>query len=347
MRKNRQRKKFTFYIIIGAIFLFLRLLDDGVTNPGTFWERCVNNTWLTFYLIVNNYVLFEYTVPFFIRSWKTALTSPVLLFIHFLFYSLGIYAWRAIGISLHTYYSLTTDSSIEEGVTRQLPYSLGSIIFFLIARYIFDYFRLRQVTQQLTIEKQQAELGYLKSQTNPHFLFNTLNNIYALTLEKSDRAPESVLRLSKILRFMLYETTGNYIAVENEIKIINDYVELEKLRYDEGLNVNFNYDVEDMKQSIPPLLLIPLVENAFKHGVSETRSAPFIAIHLSIKKRQLIFGVKNSVNTLGGETKVNENIGLTNLRRQLELLYSDYKLSLSQEKSMFTATLNINLASHV
>jgi len=146
---------------------------------------------------------------------------------------------------------------------------------------------------------------------------------------------------------MLYETSGAYIAVEQELKIINDYIALEKLRYDDSLHINFNYDIEDMKQALPPLLLIPLVENSFKHGASETRGRPFVDIHLSIKQRQLSFIVKNSSETFSGEEKVKENIGLSNLRRQLELLYKDFNLSVQQADSVFTATLKINLASHV
>ena len=203
------------------------------------------------------------------------------------------------------------------------------------------------MAQRLQIEKQAAELNYLKSQTNPHFLFNTLNNIYALSLDKSDLAPEAILRLSKILRFMLYETGGSYIAIEQELKIMSDYIALEQLRYDDTLHVNFNYDVEDMKQAMPPLLLIPLVENAFKHGVSETRNRPFVDIHLSIKQRKLAFFVRNSTEDVAASPGVKENIGLSNLRRQLELLYTDYTLSVEQGHAVFTATLKINLASHV
>ena len=146
---------------------------------------------------------------------------------------------------------------------------------------------------------------------------------------------------------MLYETSGEFISVEQELKIVTDYLELEKLRYDETLRINFNYDVEDMKQALPPLLLIPLVENAFKHGVSETRGTPFVDVHLSIKKRQLNFVVKNSIESGGQEQTVKENIGLSNLRRQLELLYTDYNLSVQPSDSIFTADLKINLASHV
>ena len=146
---------------------------------------------------------------------------------------------------------------------------------------------------------------------------------------------------------MLYETGGDFISIEQEIKIIGDYIDLEKLRYDESLRVNFNYDIEDMKQALPPLLLIPLVENAFKHGVSETRSNPYVDIHLSVKNRQLSFVVKNSTEEISAEQPIKESIGLANLRRQLELLYTDYHLSVGRGASLFTTTLKINLASHV
>jgi LytS/YehU family sensor histidine kinase len=228
-----------------------------------------------------------------------------------------------------------------------MGYSVASVFFFGIVRHAYNYVKLKQQAQQLHIEKQQAELNYLKSQTNPHFLFNTLNNIYSLARDKSDLAPESILKLSKILRFMLYETSGEYIAVEQELKIIDDYISLEKLRYDESLRINFNHDIEDMKQALPPLLLIPMVENAFKHGVSETRGQPFVDIHLSISKRQLIFVVKNSSERTPDEIGVKENIGLSNLRRQLQLLYKEYDLSVQQNNAVFTAILKINLASHV
>jgi LytS/YehU family sensor histidine kinase len=146
---------------------------------------------------------------------------------------------------------------------------------------------------------------------------------------------------------MLYETGGAFISIEQELKIISDYIALEKLRYDESLQVNFSYDVENLKQSIPPLLLIPLVENAFKHGVSETRGRPSVDIHLSVKDRQLKFVVKNSVEETQAEKAVKENIGLSNLRRQLELLYTDHRLTVQREREFFTAVLKINLASHV
>ncbi|MFL5772464.1 MAG: sensor histidine kinase, partial [Flavisolibacter sp.] len=257
------------------------------------------------------------------------------------------YVWRLFGIQLNIYTPLKDFRTLSLALENQMAYSMGSVFFFGIVRHIYNYLKLKQVQQQLQIEKQAAELNYLRSQTNPHFLFNTLNNIYSLSRDKSDKAPESILRLSKILRFMLYETGSNFIAIEQELKIITDYLALESLRYDESLRINFNHDIEDIKQAVPPLLLIPLVENAFKHGVSETRNAPFVDIHLSINNRQLTFIVKNSTERLSESGNIKENIGLSNLRRQLELLYRDFNLSVQQGDSVFTATLKINLASHV
>jgi len=258
-----------------------------------------------------------------------------------------MYGWRQLGIRLHVYTPLGTYPNMAKALEKIMEHSAGTVFFFGVARHIYNYIKLKQATQQLRIEKQEAELNYLRSQTNPHFLFNTLNNIYSLTRDKSDLAPESILRLSKILRFMLYDTIGNYISIEQELKIISDYIALEKLRYDDSLRVNFNYNVEDMKQAIPPLLLMPLVENAFKHGASETRNQPFVDIHLSVNKRQLELSVKNSAEMVTAGDNVRENIGLSNLRRQLELLYKEYDLRVQPGRSVFLATLKINLASHV
>jgi two-component system, LytTR family, sensor kinase len=271
------------------------------------------------------------------------LWAILLIFIHCMLYSYGSYAWRLLGMQLHLYKELEGRKP-NEMVQFQMTYSFISVLFFGITRHIYNYVKLKQASQQLKIEKQAAELNYLRSQTNPHFLFNTLNNIYSLARDKSDLAPESILKLSKILRFMLYETSASHITVEQEIKVISDYIALEKLRYDETLRVDFNCDVDDMRQPLPPLLLMPLVDNAFKHGVSETRDQPFINIHLSVNKSQLVFVVKNSADESRVDKDIKENIGLSNVRRQLELLYTEWSLDAGQSGAVFTARLSINLA---
>ena len=350
MKISADMKRFPFYLWLGLAYLLLWYFSNVSKYPDHPFALLVNNGWRAAYIVVANFIFFEYTLPFVIRKRRFVLFNIflgfVLLWLHLIFWAYGLYAWTLIGTGLHVYTRLESFASSDEAVTSQMAFSAGSIFFFGIFRHIYNYIKLRQAAQQLRIEKQEAELNYLRSQTNPHFLFNTLNNIYSLSRDKSDLAPESILRLSKILRFMLYETGGAFIAIEQELKIISDYIALEQLRYDESLRVNFNHNIEDMKQALPPLLLIPLVENAFKHGVSETRNHPFIDIHLSVNKRQLAFVVKNSTEPSTGEP-VKENIGLTNLRRQLELLYKDYNLSVQQDTSIFTATLKINLASHV
>lgn len=341
-----KNEKLRLYLLISLAFFSLLELILFFSGDASFLQRTINHIWLIPYLALNHFVLYEKTIPFIKRNYIRLLLLPLLIPVHMIFYTIGVYAWRKLGILLHTFFEIQHFKTIEEGLEYYTGFSVGSIIFFGITRHIYYYTQLKQTAQQLQIEKQKAELNYLKAQTNPHFLFNTLNNIYSLARDKHDLAPESILRLSKILRYMLYETNGHYIAVEQELKIISDYIALEQLRYDDTLRVNFNHHIEDKKQALPPLLLMPLVENAFKHGVSETGSLPFVDVHITIQHHQLRFEVKNSTGPfVAGERK--ENIGLSNLRRQLELQYKDYLLETKRTDNTFTAVLHINLKSHV
>lgn len=343
------RSNIMLYGLMALGFWIIRALAMH-SNHDTVFERTINDLWRLAYVVVMHFLLLEYSLPYIAKKRKNLLQNILIaipiIFLFMMLYSWLLFAWRLLGIGIGIYTPLVNFKSPEAATTDQMAFSMMSLFFFGLVRHIYHYIRLKQAAQKLRIEKQQAELNYLKSQTNPHFLFNTLNNIYSLARIKSELAPEAILRLSKILRFMLYETGGDYIAVEQEIKIITDYIELEKLRYDETLRINFNHDVENMRQAVPPLLLMPLVENAFKHGVSETRSRPFVDIHLKTQNRQLVFVVKNSSEATAGDA-VTENIGLSNLRRQLELLYTEYNLTVQQGVGVFTATLKINLATHV
>jgi len=346
---NRQR--FILYLWIGLAWFCLWEITIIVQYPEIFWQRTVNEIWRDLYLLVLNFALFEYVIPFIAKKRKylvyNILKGIFLVWVMLMLYSYGLYGWRALGILTGVYTSYRPDVNLSEEIGFHMGAAMAGVFFFGVIRHLYNYQQLRQATQKLRIEKGEAELNYLKSQTNPHFLFNTLNNIYSLARDKSDLAPESIMRLSKILRFMLYETGGAYITIEQEIRIMSDYIELEKLRYDESLRIGFKLDVEEMRQALPPLLLMPLVENAFKHGVSETRSQPFVDIFLSVNKRQLLFEVKNSTDDAAPLAATRENIGLSNLRRQLELLYHVYDLRVQHNGNSFTARLTINLASHV
>lgn len=199
--------------------------------------------------------------------------------------------------------------------------------------------------KNLVKEKLETELKFLRNQTNPHFLFNTLNNIYVLARKKSDLTAEIVMKLSKLLRFMLYETGKPFITVAEEIKMLDDYLELEKIRYDERLTITFEKDIDNGACPIAPLLLLPFVENAFKHGVSESRFDSFIYIHISLRQSRLTFLIENTKEN-GSIQPVTDNIGLGNVRRQLELMYKDYRLDVADQHSRFKVHLTINLDSH-
>lgn len=214
---------------------------------------------------------------------------------------------------------------------------------------------IKQIGLQLTAkekeklllkDKLETELKFLKNQTNPHFLFNTLNNIYALARKKSDSTADVVMKLSKILRFMLYETGKKYISIAEEVKLIEDYIDLERIRYNERLIISFKKEIDDENQKVSPLLLLPFVENAFKHGASETRFDSFIHVELSVSKEQLQLKIENNKDEDKMKETNNESIGLVNIRRQLELLYGDYQMTVENQKNIFRVILHVNLKSY-
>jgi two-component system LytT family sensor kinase len=210
-------------------------------------------------------------------------------------------------------------------------------------------FRMQIVTLQnkrdLVKDKLETELKFLKNQVNPHFLFNTLNNIYSLARKKSDCAPEMVLKLSKLLRFMLYESGKDTIPIADEIRIIEDYVELEKIRYNSRLKLSFDRQIDDMGQLIAPMLLLTFVENAFKHGARETTENTCICIKIVLQRGQLTFFINNS-QEYNGVNEVHEKIGLRNVRRQLELMYREFTLGIDNLADNFNVNLHINLNSY-
>src|SRR5690349_5813885 len=168
MDLRNEIKKGKFYLWAGLVYLFLWILTDLANYPDTFFEHAVNNTWRACYIVLVNLILFEYALPFVTRRRKTVLYNilyaiPVFV-VYVMLYSWGLYAWRQAGIELHIYTPLKIFNTAEDGVTEQLSYSLISFFYFAVIRHIYNYIKLRQSAQQLRIEKQEAELNYLKSQ---------------------------------------------------------------------------------------------------------------------------------------------------------------------------------------
>jgi len=194
----------------------------------------------------------------------------------------------------------------------------------------------------LVKDKLETELKFLKNQINPHFLFNTLNNIYGLARKKSDKTPEVVVKLSKLLRFMLYESTKDSIPIRDEINILEDYIQLEKIRHGDRFDVIFHKEIDDYDQPVAPLILLPFIENAFKHGINEAVDDTSIEVKVVLQDGQLAFFVRNSHDH--DESKpISANIGLSNVRRQLELMYNEFTLTTQNMTRSFVVDLEINL----
>jgi two-component system, LytTR family, sensor kinase len=205
---------------------------------------------------------------------------------------------------------------------------------------------VKEKEKHLVRDKLEAELKFLRNQTNPHFLLNTLNNVYALARKKSDDTAEVVMKLSELLRFILYESTGEFIPLIEEIKILEDYLQLEKMRYTERLTVSFEKQLDGECYQITPLLLLPFIENAFKHGISESRFESYVHIAIRVVRGQLIYTIENSKDDTSKEMS-KKNIGLANVRRRLELTYKEYELDLAEEANSYKVSLSLNLDSHV
>lgn len=165
MKISIDKNRFQLFLWLGAAYYLLWLFIDLSMNPETFLERAWNHVWFICYVIVINFIFFEYSLPSIKLSWKRILAGMFFIWVHLMLCSFGLYAWRSFGIGLHLYFPLITHASVIKGVTYHVPYSIFSGFFFGILIHVYDYRKLKEAAQQLRIEKQQAELNYLKSQT--------------------------------------------------------------------------------------------------------------------------------------------------------------------------------------
>ena len=231
---------------------------------------------------------------------------------------------------------------IVKSITHIYPVVAIAVVIKLFKRwYVYQ-----NAAQQLVQEKLGAELKFLKAQIHPHFLFNTLNNLYALTLKKSDKAPDVVLKLSSLLSYMLYECNAETVPLSKEIELLETYIALEKIRYDKRLDITYRLKGEVGTKTIAPMLILAFVENSFKHGVSDEIEGAWISIDITISTKELALKVDNSKSKQETEDSSNykEGIGLNNVKRRLELLYpNNHELKIIDSEESYLVMLHLKV----
>lgn len=229
-----------------------------------------------------------------------------------------------------------------------LFYFASNIIWFLFPTVILtsiQYYRHQKEALILREQKKSAELDALKNQLNPHFLFNTMNNLYALSLKKSDKAPEVIAKLSEMLDYMLYRCNDSFVSVRSEVTLLNNYIALEKVRYSKRLEIEFTQEIEQ-DVVIAPLILLTFLENAFKHGVSQEVNKAGIKMGIQATEEEIIFDISN---TIASHKEVSSredrnSIGLKNVQKQLDLLYPNkHNLTIDQTETIFVVKLKLKV----
>ena len=211
-------------------------------------------------------------------------------------------------------------------------------------KLMYDYTKMQQRMAEMAKEKAESELGFLKSQINPHFLFNSLNSVYFLINKENSEARKALHQFSDMLRYQLYEMKGDKIPIEKEIGYLKDYVDLQQLRKDEKYDVRFNCSPDVKGFSIEPLLLIPFVENAFKHISHHGDKTNFVKVDMNRLNGTLHFTVENSKDDRLKITEEHGGIGLNNVKRRLELLYPDnYELLLTDKDGLYKIDLKLSV----
>ncbi|MES2730756.1 MAG: histidine kinase [Bacteroidota bacterium] len=295
--------------------------------------------YLTLYVLMPRYLLQKRYLPFFGLLLPLLIIGSLLLRVAYFYYFIPKYITDQVHMPFWYPYRIVKSMV-----------NLNSVVFFTAAiKLVKHWYQHQQAAQSLEKEKLEAELKLLKAQIHPHFLFNTLNNLYSLTLKKSDAAPEVVLKLSELMDYMLYQTSEAQVPLDREINYIRNYIALERIRYGNRLDLSFNVSGDIAGWGIAPMLLLPFIENSFKHGVSGEIDGVWVTIDVKVKEGLLSMKVENS-KSLGihkiAAGNYTEGIGLKNVKRRLELLYSNkHELTITDEETSYLVGLRLTLDS--
>lgn len=343
--KKRELLLHTAFWAVYASFV-VNHLTSYRTGPGINWVHVVLLSIISVsYLFALSYFNYFYLLPNFLLRKKIA--AFVLLFLG----SFAVLALLRVGAE-----TLAVGKSWEIQSLRRTQLVIQStigdlfiVLFIALLRFAADWPALDSRRRQLETEKLNAELKFLKAQVNPHFLFNTLNNLYYLSTIKSDTAPLVIAKLSEVMRYMIYDSSFDQIALDKEIEYMKHYISLERLRLKEGVPLEFEV-AGRTDMLISPLILITFLENAFKHGVSNGSDHCWIKACLKVEDTHLVYTIANSkVRTLPSPTGSSEmgidggRLGLTNVRRRLDLSYpGKHQLSIEDKEDSYSVTLTIH-----
>jgi LytS/YehU family sensor histidine kinase len=300
------------------------------------------DTGLSMFLSIINFYTIYFLIPVLLKRVKIILTLVIGVFIiigigYFRYYTEVVF-WRDI------YKAQSSDLVyMSSWFVISIRNSIISAMYAILIKLAIDWYEAQKLRTELVTQNQASELALLRSQVNPHFLFNTLNNIYSLVYKKSDQAPEAIMKLSAIMRYMLYEANTDKVMLHREIDYLKSFIELQKLRFRSDDFVKFDIVGETGNLRIAPMLLVPFIENAFKH-CNRNVEGYGIVIRLQVREKTTVFEVTNYLkphkDTAPAE---NRGIGLQNVRRRLELLYPGaHRLEINEDDGKYKIALTIS-----
>jgi len=333
-----------FWLLGISLLTFIFYLYDEKLSVNIIEKSTITNLFFALAVYTNLYLL----IPKFLKEknyifyffWLVVLLSATSLTLQFLF----IYPLRNILGITKDYASFNTN--------LHSAYFFSTLLFVGITSFlklIKDWVSLQDVNLKLVkIEQQklEAELKTLKSQLNPHFLFNSLNNIYSLSLVKSDKVPELILKLSDLMRHIIYESKENYIPIEKELEFVNNFIELQRIRTSDKTKLNYKITGKIPAAKIAPLLFEPFIDNAFKHGLPGTENSDYINIEFNFEKNGwLSFNLENNFEEPFNNKKTNSGIGLQNVKQRLKLLYqpNEYNINIYKKDHIHLINLELKL----
>lgn len=334
-----KKSKLFIYYLLAWLCLALYLYVDNVANARGAQPYVWSNLLASFAAFS---FCFFIVYPFFLKRKRIFLLLIALIAAGLIFVATRYLIEEVVYLWLLGYGNYDPDVKLINYLQDNWWRALKPILFSFILWALFDTFKREKETEQLKKEKIQAELLFLKTQINPHFLYNTLNYMYALAYPLSDKLGNAIIRLSQLMRYMLYNSVDGLIELRLEIEYLQNYIEIYRLRFEDNFFVNFTLNGDIGTKKVASLLLIPFVENAFKHGVLDDANHP-IEIQIDMADHQLKLSVSNAINH--GEKDNASGVGMVNIKRRLELIYPDkHQLLITEHFNTYHISLIINLS---